>query len=108
MSFFLLFLYTYANFLIKNGHLERIREKEQCTLRVHSIRNKREDRDGRGERRGGSRWVSLLTDGVSDSEPFLSSISTTALAFFLVKWTPAGAEEKAEWTSRKNRSKRFQ
>ncbi len=34
---FLLFLYTYANFLIKNGHLERIREKEQCTLRVYSI-----------------------------------------------------------------------
>ena len=26
------------------------------------------DRDGRGERRG-SRWVSLLTDWVSDSEP---------------------------------------
>ena len=24
---------------------------------------------GRGERRGGSRWVSLLTDWVSDSEP---------------------------------------
>ena len=69
MSFFLLFLYTYANFLIKNGQLERIREKEQCTLRVHSIRNKRKDKDERGERRGVSRWVSLLTDGVSDSEP---------------------------------------
>ena len=34
---------------------------------THSIRNKRGK--GRGERRGGSRWVSLLTDWVSDSEP---------------------------------------
>jgi len=37
-------------------------------LGTHSIRNKR-DRGGQGERRGGSRWVSLLTDWVSDSEP---------------------------------------
>ena len=36
------------------------------------------ERDGRGERRGGSRWVSLLTGWVSDSEPFLSSILTSA------------------------------
>ena len=86
MSFFLLFLYTYANFLIKNGQVEDIEGdtegKEQCTWRVHSIRNKRGG-DGRGERRGGSRRVSsLLTDWVSDSEPFLSSVLTSAKAFY--------------------------
>ena len=37
---------------------------------------------GTDERRGGSRWVSLLTDWVSDSEPFLSSILTSAKAFY--------------------------
>ena len=57
--FFLLFLYTYANFLIKNGQVED-REgdregKEQCVLGTHSIRNKRETgTDGaRGEAAAG-------------------------------------------------------
>ena len=70
MSFFLLFLYTYANFLIKNGQLERIREKKNSAPGGCTPSETREkDKDERGERRGVSRWVSLLTDGVSDSEP---------------------------------------
>ena len=43
------------------------------------------NRDGWGERRGGSRWVSLLTDWVSDSEPFLSSIQQVRKPFFRQK-----------------------
>ncbi len=53
MSFFLLFLYTYANFLIKNGQLERIREKKNsapggCTP---SETRERQGRAGREARR---------------------------------------------------------
>ena len=85
MSFFLLFLYTYANFLIKNGQVED-REgdkegKEQCVLGTHSIRNKKTGTDGaRGEAAAGGSL--LLTVWVSDSEPFLSSILTSAKAFY--------------------------
>ena len=35
---------------------------------LHPKQERETGRDG-GERRGGSRWVSLLTDWVSDSEP---------------------------------------
>lgn len=61
----LLFLYTYANFLFKNGHLERIREKEQCTLRVYSIRNKRR-RLGRTGRETWQQQVGLSAYGCSE------------------------------------------
>ena len=47
-----------------------------------ALHPKRErDRDGRDERRGGSKRVSLLTDWVSDSEPFLSSIQQVRKPF---------------------------
>ena len=41
------------------------------TVRLEDALHPKQERDrgGRGERRGGSRWVSLLTDWVSDSEP---------------------------------------
>ena len=85
VSFFLLFLYTYANFLIKNGQVEgeiRVRSdrkgkeerkgKEQCSLRSHSIRKERIDRTRRGTERSDSTY-SLLTAWVSEANLFLSS-----------------------------------
>jgi len=54
--------------------MEKNSAPEGCT----PSETRERDRDGRDERRGGSKRVSLLTDWVSDSEPFLSSYSTTA------------------------------
>ena len=107
MSFFLLFLYTYANFLIKNGQVEDIEGKEQCVLRTHSIRNKRETRAD--ERRGGSRWVSLLTDWVSDSEPvpFFYSNKCVSLLADIHRPSKPKAREGRQVNEGKSIAKRF-
>ncbi len=55
VSFFLLFLYTYANFLIKNGQVEDREgdkgEKNSAPSRCTPSETRERDRDGRGEKR---------------------------------------------------------
>jgi len=48
-------------------------EKEKNSAPEGCTPSETREGDGRGGRRGDSRWVSLLTDGVSVSEPFLIS-----------------------------------
>ena len=82
MSFFLLFLYTYANFLIKNGQVEIDKEieKEKNSAPEGCTPSETRERGADGAR-GDSRWVSLLTDWESDSEPYLSSIQQVRKPF---------------------------
>ena len=72
-----------------------------------ALHPKQEKRGGQGERRGGSSWVSLLTDWVSDSEPFLSSILTSAKAFYPTFTDPRSlkAREGRQVNEGKNRVK---
>jgi hypothetical protein len=56
VSFFLLFLYTYANFLIKNGQvgIEKEIEKEKNSAPKGRTPSVREKRQGPGEGRSGA------------------------------------------------------
>ena len=74
-----------------------------------ALHPKQERRDGRGERRGGSRWVSMLTDWVSDSEPvpFFYSNKCVSLLSDIHRPSKPTAREGRKVNEGKSRVKRF-
>ena len=73
-----------------------------------ALHPKQEDRDGRGERRGGSRWVFLLTDWVSEaSRSYLHSNKCVSLLSDIHRPSKPKAREGRQVNEGKSIVKRF-